>query len=185
MLRALYNAANRFFRRCAYAGVGLLCIATLLTVADVLTRRSINVTIAGLVDITQLLVMGCVFLVIPYVFIVEANVGVEFVTDKLPPRALAWVKSAAAASGVLFMALAAWYSGKQAWLQIGQGDKSQTIGIPIAMYWGPLIAGSALAVAAALLLALRYAVVACGGQDVGARDVGTRDVDDSAPRAKS
>jgi TRAP-type C4-dicarboxylate transport system permease small subunit len=176
MLRIVYNAASRFFRRCAYAGISLLCIATLLTVADVLTRRSINITIAGLVDITQMLVMGCVFLVIPYVFIIEANVGVEFVTDKLPPRALAWVQSAAAASGVLFMAMVAWYSVRQALLQIGQGDTSQTIGIPIAMYWAPLIFGCALAVAAALLLTLRYAVVACGGEDVG-----TRDVDDCNP----
>jgi TRAP-type C4-dicarboxylate transport system permease small subunit len=175
MLNDVYNGASRFFRWCAYAGISLLCVAMLLTVADVLTRRSINVTIAGLVDITQLLVMGCVFLVIPYVFIIEANVGVEFVTDRLPPRALAWVKSAAAACGVLFMALVAWYSGKQALLQIAQGDTSQTIGIPIALYWGPLIAGCALAVAAAALLALRYAIVACGGRDIGTRDVSDGD----------
>jgi hypothetical protein len=62
--------------------------------------------------------------------------------------------------------LLTWYSHKQALLQIGQGDKSQTIGIPIVWYWGPLLIGSAFAVAAALLLALRYSITACGGNDI-------------------
>lgn len=166
MLNALYRGAGRFFRWCAYAGVSLLGIATLLIVADVLARRSIQITIPGLVDITQLLVMGCVFLVIPYTFLTEANVGVEFITDRLPARARAWVMAVAAGSGVLFMALATWYSWKQALLQTGQGDTSQTIGIPIVWYWGPLLAGSALAIAASVLLVLRYSITACGGSDI-------------------
>jgi TRAP-type C4-dicarboxylate transport system permease small subunit len=172
MLSVLYSGANRFFRWCAYAGISLLCTVTLLTVADVLTRRSIHITIPGLMDITQLLVMGCVFLVIPHVFLIEANVGVEFVTDRLPPRALSWVKAIAAGSGVFFMALLTWYSYKQALLQIGQGDKSQTIGIPIVWYWGPLLIGSAFAVAAALLLVLRYCIAACGGNDIAGGEPG-------------
>jgi TRAP-type C4-dicarboxylate transport system permease small subunit len=166
MLSVLYGGADRFFRWCAYAGISLLCAVTLLTVADVLTRRSIHITIPGLVDITQLLVMGCAFLVIPYVFLTEANVGVEFVTDRLPPRALAWVKAIAAGGGAVFMALLTWYSYKQAVLLIGQGDTSQTIGIPIVWYWGPLLFGSALTVAAALMLVLRYSISACGGNDI-------------------
>ena len=75
--------------------------------------------------------------------------------DRLPAAALRGVKGFAHLMAAAFMAAIAWYSFQQAGIQINQGDKSQTLGLPIALYWGPLIAGATLSAAASLLLSVR------------------------------
>ena len=46
------------------------------------------------------------------------------------------------------------YGWQTAMRQIGYGDTSQTLGLPIALYWTPLLAGCALAVLATVVIAL-------------------------------
>ena len=91
----------------------------------------------------------------PMAFLRESHVGVEFIADRLPGAALRAVKGFAHLLAAAFMAAIAWYSFKQAGIQVNQGDKSQTLGLPIALYWGPLIAGATLSAAASLLLSVR------------------------------
>lgn len=146
-------------------GQSLLCLVILMVMADILLRQSIGFTVPGAIDLVQLGVMASFFLALPSAFLHDANVGVEFITDPLPPRALATVKALAALLGALFMATMTWYCAGQAWLQIGQGDRSQTIGVPIVLYWAPLLAGSLLSVTTGLLLCVRHAVIAAGGRD--------------------
>ena len=47
--------------------------------------------------------------------------------------------------------------------QIRNGDRSQTLGIPMAYYWIPMLFGATVSIGATLLLALKYALVACHG----------------------
>lgn len=147
--------ADRVALGLAFFGVCVLGLATLALMADIAMRRTIGVSITGIVDVTQLAQMFCVSLAMPMAFLRESHVGVEFVTDRLPPLALAMVKGFAHMVGVAFMAAIAWYSLKQAGIQIDQGDKSQTLGWPVAIYWAPLAAGALLSAAASLLLAVR------------------------------
>ena len=144
-------------RRVAWVGLALLTCAMLVTVLDILTRRSIGWSVPGLVDLTQLFVMGFVYLSIPFAFTREANVSVEFVTDILSPRALAMVKAAGALAATAFMVALTWFCLNRAQMQAQSGDASQTIGIPFIWNWVPLIFGFALGIAASLLQALRYA----------------------------
>lgn len=146
-------------------GQSLLCLVILMVTADILLRQTIGFTLPGTVDLVQLGVMASFFLALPSAFLHDANVGVEFITDPLPPQVLALVKASVALLGALFMATMTWYCAGQAWLQMGQGDRSQTIGIPIAFYWIPLLAGSLLSVTTGLLLCARHAVIAAGGRD--------------------
>ena len=141
----------------AWCGLSLLACATLVTVLDVLTRRSIGWSVPGLVDLTQLFVMGFVFLSIPFAFTREANVAVEFVTDLLPERPLALVKAAGAFAATAFMIALSWYCLSRAQQQLESGDASQTIGIPFIWNWIPLMIGFALGIVASLLQMLRYA----------------------------
>lgn len=143
----------------------LLAVVVLVVMVDILLRHSIGFTVPGTVDLVQLGVMASFFLALPSAFLHDANVGVDFITDPLPPRGLALVKAFCALLGAGFMAAITWYCAGQAWLQIEQGDKSQTIGIPIALYWGPLLAGCLLSVTTGLLLTVRHGLVALGHSD--------------------
>lgn len=149
----------------ASLGVFMLIVTMLATVVDVALRRTVNVAIIGMVDITQLLVMGAVFTAIPFAFFTESHIVIELVTDRLPRRSIAALKFAAALITIAFMAAVLRYGWVQAIQQHGYGDRSQTIGIPILLYWIPLLAGSALSIAAAGLIALRQAIIAVSGED--------------------
>jgi TRAP-type C4-dicarboxylate transport system permease small subunit len=151
----MVRLADRIALGLAFFGVCVLGLATLALMADIAMRRSIGVSITGIVDLTQLAQMFCVSLAIPMAFLRESHVGVEFITDPLPKGWLVGVKAFAHLAGAAFMAAIAWYSLKQAAIQVDQGDKSQTLGLPVAIYWVPLVAGAALSAAASILLAVR------------------------------
>lgn len=151
----MMRLADRLALGLALFGVGVLGLATLILMADIAMRRSIGVSITGIGDITQLAQMFCISLALPIAFLREGNVGVDFITDRLRPRALAALKGCVQLVNGVFLAAVAWYSLKQAGIQIDQGDKSQTLGLPIAVYWVPLLAGTTLATLACAVLALR------------------------------
>jgi TRAP-type C4-dicarboxylate transport system permease small subunit len=143
----------------------MLVATMLVTVADVVLRRTVQIAIAGTVDITQLFVMAAVFTAIPFAFFSDSHVVIELATDRLRPRAVAVFKAVAAVAAMGFVAAAFWYGWDAALQQHGYGDRSQTIGIPILFYWIPLLAGFALSAVAAALLAIRYIAFAVRGVD--------------------
>ena len=148
----MLRRADRIALGLAFFGVCVLGLATLALMADIAMRRTVDVSITGIVDVTQLAQMFCVALAMPMAFLRESHVGVEFITDPLPKRWLVAVKGFAHLVGAVFMAAIAWYSLKQAGIQVDQGDKSQTLGLPVAIYWAPLIAGALLSAAASMPL---------------------------------
>jgi TRAP-type C4-dicarboxylate transport system permease small subunit len=165
MFAATYRAVAAFARIVACAGVLMLVVTMLVTVADVVLRRTAQIAIAGTVDITQLFVMAAVFTAIPFAFFSDSHVVIELATERLRPRAVAVFKAAAALAAKAFVAAAVWYGWVTALQQHGYGDRSQTIGIPILLYWIPLLAGFALSAVAAALLAIRYVLFALRGAD--------------------
>ncbi|HUJ85355.1 MAG TPA: TRAP transporter small permease subunit [Burkholderiales bacterium] len=150
----MFQLADRTARWLAYAGMALLCGAMLVQIADIAARRTLGFSILGTIDLTQLGVMGCVFLAMPLAFLRGTHVGVEFLTDRLPRPLLRLVKLGAGLIGAAFMLALAWYGLLQAQIQLAQGDKSVTLGIPMILYWLPLLAGSLASAATALIAAL-------------------------------
>ena len=164
-LARVLRAADRAAAALAMAGVGALMIAIVLVMADIAARRSIGVSVKGTIDLTQLAQMACAFLALPYVFLREGHIAVDFVTGSLPVRLRILVHLGAALLTFALMLAVTWFSFGQAAIQIRQGDSSVTLGIPILVYWVPTLAGLALSSVAGLLVALRYAVQAAGGTD--------------------
>lgn len=148
----------------AAAGVVLLLACAVVTVADVLARRLAGISLLGLVDLSQWLVMTGVFLAMPLAFARRGNVEVSLLHDRLPPRAqraltVAWDLLAAA-----FLGIVAWQgalAGLQAW---ELGDRSSTLDAPMAAYWASLVLGSAAC--AAVCAWLGWRVAAGVGRDV-------------------
>jgi TRAP-type C4-dicarboxylate transport system permease small subunit len=127
------------------AGVAVLMV-------DISTRKTLGFSILGTIDLMQLAQVACVFLVLPLVFLRESHISVDFVTARLPPRLRAAVEAVSALLGIALLAAILWYSWQQAAIQVRQGDRSVTLGIPMAFYWAPLLLGTALSIAASLLV---------------------------------
>jgi TRAP-type C4-dicarboxylate transport system permease small subunit len=109
--------------------------------------------------------MAAVFTAIPFAFFSDSHVVIEIATYRLRPRVTAIFRAVAALAAMIFLGAAFWYGWEAAVQQHGYGDRSQTIGIPILLYWIPLLAGFALSVIAAALLAARHILFALRGDD--------------------
>lgn len=133
----------------------MLCAGVLVLIADICARKTLGFSILGTIDLTQLAVMGCVYLAMPLAFLRGAHVGVEFISDALPAPLTRACKVGAALLSALFLAAIAWYSLGQAKIQFAQGDQSVTLAIPMALYWAPLLVGLAASTLAALLVLAR------------------------------
>ena len=152
--------AEELTRAMAWFGLALITGAIAVTVLDIITRRSIGWSVPGLIDITQMLIIGFAFMCIPFSFMRESNVTVDFITDALPSRLLSTVKALAMLTGGVFMFAIARYSWFRAGQQVENGDVSQTIGIPFIWYWVPLLSGCIVGTLTALLQTLHYAIEA-------------------------
>ncbi len=127
-------------------------ITILVVIADISARKSLGYSIRGTIDLTQLAQVACVFLALPYVFLNESHISVDFVADRMPARWRARVRAAGGLVTLALMVAITWYSFAQARIQIAQGDRSVTLGIPILAYWVPALAGMALCCAAAAVV---------------------------------
>ena len=154
-------AAGRWLDRLALAGVLALMAAMLVVMADIVARKALGFSIKGTIDIGQLAQVACVFCVLPATFLRESNITVDFFTDRLPPRALAGLRCAVQLACALLVAAMAWHGADQGLAQARNGDRSQTLGIPMALYWAPALLGMVASLGAVLLLALKHGLAAC------------------------
>ncbi len=143
-------------RWCAWLGVCLLILCATLNVGDIASRPIVSLNVVGMVDVTQLLVMACAFLCIPYTFAREAHVDVDFIVNHLHARVRSALMALWNLCGVFFMGMVTWYAGVAAWQAQANGDTSNTIAIPMTWYWGPLLFGCGLSVVVCLLLCVSY-----------------------------
>ena len=173
MLASLHEAMDQIGEWLAFAGMIMISVAIGASMVDIICRKSIGFSVIGIDDITQLMVMSCICLSMPLAYIREGHVGVEFITDPLPTRVLAFVKALVAVLTTIFVAFLVRYAFGQAVQQIDQGNKSATLAIPIIWFWAPLLIGLGISVVASFTLFVRYLLFAATG------------VDRVVPRAKS
>lgn len=124
------------------AAIGVLsyCVAALISVADVIGRR-IGTPVPGVVDLVQLFILAGAWMSIPWGFTVAGHVGVDFLVDRMPGGLQRLLRGIAALAAMVLMALILWKCTEAYRLQVMLGDKSQQLGIPISLYWLPLLVG--------------------------------------------
>jgi TRAP-type C4-dicarboxylate transport system permease small subunit len=154
-LKQLEHLADRTLTAIAFVGVLALMAGVAALMVDISTRKTLGFSILGMIDLTQLAQVACVFLVLPLVFLRESHIAVDFITDKFPPRVQKAVHIVSALLSVALLGAILWYSWGQAAIQVRQGDRSVTLGIPMALYWAPLLFGTALSIAASLVVVLK------------------------------
>ena len=163
---AFYRLAER---AASWAGkIGAFCalLAGLFTCLDIVIRNLGGQGILGTVDITQLMIVACAFLTIPYGFMSDSHVAVDFVTTRLPLRARALCRAFAALLGGMLMLAIGWFGIGQAQTVAMMGDRSQTIALPMIWFWYPLLAGAFFTAALILLIVLRHLAVVFTGREM-------------------
>jgi TRAP-type C4-dicarboxylate transport system permease small subunit len=147
-----------------HAGMVLVSLFMVLQIVEIVGRKAFGSSILGLSEIGQLFVMSCICLAWPLVFCRDGHIAVEFVTDRLPPRALSALKAALGLLGAAFVGTLTYYGIVQARLQIAKGDFSATLHIPIFWYWMPLLLAMAVSGVACVVQTIRHAAAAVSGR---------------------
>lgn len=157
---------NALLKRLSFAAARLaavsLSISVVVTVTDVILRRTLNLPITGVVDLTQLSVMWAAFLSIPAAFHLDNHISVVMVTNRFSPETRRIVYAGAALASVAILVTAAVMAAVQALHEYQNGDRSMILGIPLIWYWAPVVLGFALSSACALGRALEYLFVTAG-----------------------
>jgi TRAP-type C4-dicarboxylate transport system permease small subunit len=160
----------RFAERAAsWAGkIGAFCalVAGLFTCLDIVIRNFGGQGILGTVDITQLMIVACAFLTIPYGFMTDSHVSVDIATTRLSVRGRALCRAFAALLGGMLMFAIGWFGIGQAQTVAMMGDRSQTIALPMIWFWYPLLAGAFFTAALILLIILRHLTVVITGREI-------------------
>jgi TRAP-type C4-dicarboxylate transport system permease small subunit len=102
-------------------------------------------SVPGLIDLTQLLVMASVFLCIPFAFEQRANVEVDLLFQQLPPAARNALAICWSLLGAVFLLLVAWHVGRAAAQVLAYRESSATLAVPMIWYWVPILFGTVLA----------------------------------------
>jgi len=127
-----------------WIGGALMIGVILITVADVVARKLFSTGFFGLVDVTQLAVIGFAYLAMPRAFLTGAHVAVELYDHRLSHRADLVLKSFALLLSLGVLSVLVWYGWTQAARVLRYGDVSQNVEIPMIWYWGLLMGGVAL-----------------------------------------
>jgi TRAP-type C4-dicarboxylate transport system permease small subunit len=127
-----------------------------MTMLDIFLRNFINSAVPGIVDLTQLSIMWCAFLSIPIGFVRNDHVSVDLLSNHLPARVQRWLALIIALLASSFLAGAAVWSGDQLLMAHQQSDKSSTIGVPMMLYWVPVVFGFSLSALCAVTHGLQW-----------------------------
>lgn len=142
--RPVDRLIGRISRGGAALGVAVLFACAVVTVVDVVGRRTVGWSLPGLIDLTQWLIMISMFLCIPYAFRKRAHVDVDLIHRRLPgslQRGLDVLWSLLSAG---FLVAIVWHAGKAAMQTLEYGEASPTLAMPMVAYWVPILVGAAL-----------------------------------------
>jgi TRAP-type C4-dicarboxylate transport system permease small subunit len=111
-------------------GQSVTMIMLLLITADVIMRYVFNDPLAGVLELTKLMMVVLVFLSFAYVELKDAHVRVDLVISRLKPRTRACIECFNAFLSICVFALIAWQSVIRALYVIRKGDMTGQLHIP-------------------------------------------------------
>jgi len=141
-------------RACGYAAAAFALAMMLLTVVDVVARSLFNRPVHGVYDLVELSLACTIFLALPAVFLRDEHVVVDL-ADHLAPRAVRWLRIAAALVTVTLLAVMGWQMIQPAQDALAFGDVTADLALPRIWYWVPVILGVGLSLLAALAMLVR------------------------------
>lgn len=154
VLVRLDRAMKRATRLLAYGGATALLGCVAVTVVDVAKRNFLATSVFGAVEWVQLGIIWAAFLTIPLGFAHGSHIAVDVFVSRLrngTRRFLGTINMLAA-----FLALFAclWWGFEQARHAFENNELTLTAGVPLWLFWLPILVGTALAALSALVAAL-------------------------------
>jgi TRAP-type transport system small permease protein len=139
---------------CGVIASAFLAAMMLLTVADVVLRSVFNYPLRGTYELVELLLCATFFVALPAVFLRDAHIVVDSI-DRRVPRAVPWLKRAAAVIAVAMLTLMTWQGGIAARDSWSLGDITADLSLPKILYRIPLLFGLGGGALAALVMLFR------------------------------
>lgn len=136
-------------RLSAYLGGGVLLVCVAVTVTDVVKRNFLGSSVLGAVELTQLCVMWAAFLTIPLGFAFGSHISVDVFVAMGSERVQTLLMAANMLVAALVMAGFLYWGGAQALHSLMTRELTLTLGLPVWLYWLPIVYGTALSVLAA------------------------------------
>ncbi|MCB1394483.1 MAG: TRAP transporter small permease [Rhodobacter sp.] len=154
LLEKLDRAMKRMTRLLAYGGAVALLGCVAVTVVDVTKRNFFASSVFGAVEWVQLGIIWAAFLTIPLGFAHGSHIAVDvfLARARLGVRRIVDVANMLAA----FLALGAclWWGFEQARHSFATNELTLTAGLPLWLFWLPIMVGTALSALSALVVAL-------------------------------
>ena len=147
----LTQALARFF---GYAAAAALAAMMLVVVADVVLRTVFRLPVRGQYEIVELMLGYTLFLALPAVFLLGANLVVDVADHFVSPRLRRALDVFGAAASLAALAIMLWQIVPQALYMMNFGDMTFDLQIPKTWYAAPALFGIVCAalVAAALIV---------------------------------
>lgn len=147
-------------------GLGIVALFAMMmaTVADVVLRSALRSPITGVYDLVESTLVLVVFLGIPQVFLRDEQITVDILDRFMGPRVLPWIKALAALATLVLLGLLAWHMAMPAFEAYQFDDRKPDLPIPIIWLWVAMYAGILSSILVMVLVTLRQALRAMGGE---------------------
>jgi TRAP-type transport system small permease protein len=126
-----------------------------ITICDVLMRNLFNHPILGTTEVVQVTLVYVVFLGIPEIFLHRSHVTVDVIDHLVGRRAVYWLDLAGGVACLALLAVMLWMLWGSARDAYAMGDRTSDLGIPLTVFWAPILLGGACSILAMLLFLWR------------------------------
>jgi TRAP-type C4-dicarboxylate transport system permease small subunit len=140
----------------SYASAAALSVIVLATVADIGMAQFGSRPIIGVYELVGTALAFLVFLGIPETFRADENITVNVIDHLVPPRAVRLLQALGAVCSVLLLALMLWSMAAPAADAVKFNDVKPDSGIPVWVAWAAVLAGTAMALIACLVIGARW-----------------------------
>ena len=130
----------------------ILVFMMLLTTAAVTSRQLFGADLLGLVELSELALVACIFVAMPGVFLRDENIVVDVIDHVVPPRVSHWLRIVGLVLTLAFVGYTAVTMIEPAWGKYHRGQTTLVLEIDLFYFWIPILFGFFLATAGTLWL---------------------------------
>ncbi len=145
-------AIKAITRASAYAGAVALLGCVAVTVVDVVKRNFLGSSVFGAVEYVQLGIMWGAFLTIPLGFAHGDHIAVDVFVARTRDAVKTALRAFNMLLAVLVLAACLYWGGEQAMHALTTRDLTLTAGLPMWLFWLPVLYGIGLSALAALVV---------------------------------
>jgi len=130
----------------------ILVFMMLLTTVAVLSRQLFDAPLLGLVELSELALVACIFIAMPGVFLRDENIVVDVIDHIVPPRVTRGLRMFGLVLTLAFIGFTAVTILEPAWTMFNHDRYTLVLEIDLYYFWIPILFGFYLASAATLWL---------------------------------